>query len=463
MASQRHLVEKLFEGALALKATERCAFLDEACNGNPELRRMVEDLLADDARAGSFLQHAPLEFLGVADENPHTKNGNASSGSAPAGRFSPGRVLLGRFVIVRFLAKGGMGEVYEAEDRFLHGAHVALKTILPHMADDPGLQERFAREVVLAREVIHPNLCPIYDIFHCDEQQSGCMFLTMKLLKGETLAERLKRRGAISLDEGLAILRQIVAGLAAIHAAGIVHRDIKPNNIMLDGTGPDVRLCITDFGLARALESELTVLNGGAVIGTPDYMAPELFLGQPPTQGTDLYALGVVLHEVFTGRKPTIAPDMSLVAVRQLNGSNLPLYCVQLIRHCLDRDPVRRCEAFKRAFDLLVPNSVRDGPIHGTSEVRRRSSFAGTTPTICVIGVGSWLEWEQFESLLHPLSLRSFVAPLSLPKTCDARMTPALTGVLGAIERELSRLDEFDRDLVESGSEDVNPDAQDPL
>ncbi len=149
-----------------------------------------------------------------------------------------------------------MGEVYEAEDSFLQGVQVALKTILPQIADDPDLQQRFEREVLLARQVNHPNLCPIYDIFHCHQPPPSFLFLTMKLLPGETLATRLRRTTSVSIAEGVAILKQMAAGLAAIHAAGIIHRDIKPNNIMLDGTGPDVRLCITDFGLARAYESE---------------------------------------------------------------------------------------------------------------------------------------------------------------------------------------------------------------
>src|SRR5258708_2024218 len=198
-----------------------------------------------------------------------------------------------------------MGEVYEAEHSFLRGRHVALKTILPNVASNPDLQKSFEGEVLLAREVAHSNLCPIYDIFHCEDPPPGYLFLTMKLLPGQTLGARLKKPPPMSTEKGLAVLRQTSLGLAAIHAAAIVHRDIKPNNIMVDGDGANLRLWITDFGLARAHETESTLSSVGTVAGTPGYIAPELYLGHPPSQASDLFALGVVLHEVFTGKKPT--------------------------------------------------------------------------------------------------------------------------------------------------------------
>jgi hypothetical protein len=201
MAIQPEVVEQLFEAALALKPTEREAFLDQVCSHDPELRRTVEELLAEDANAGSLLEHPPFDFLGQPVMRPPRASGTTGSideseippSPLPAGRLNPGQVLIDRFVIVRFIAKGGMGEVYEAKDSFLQGVHVALKTILPQIADDPALQQRFEREVLLAREVSHPNLCPIYDIFHCEQPPANFLFLTMKLLPGETLAARATR------------------------------------------------------------------------------------------------------------------------------------------------------------------------------------------------------------------------------------------------------------------------------
>jgi serine/threonine protein kinase len=213
------------------------------------------------------------------------------------------------------------------------------------------LQERFESEVLLARRVNHSNLCPIYDIFHCHQPPPSFLFLTMKLLTGETLAARLRRTASIPITEGFAIVKQMAAGLAAIHAAGIVHGDIKPNNIMLDGAGLDVRLCITDFGLARAYTGETSLTGNELAGGTPAYMAPEILRGLERSQASDLFALGVVLHQVFTGEKPLQTPDKSSVVVSpQLNTSRIPSFCVKLVTECLDRDPQRRCQAFARAL-----------------------------------------------------------------------------------------------------------------
>ena len=150
------------------------------------------------------------------------------------------------------------------------------------------------------------------------------------------------------------VLRQMAAGLVAIHDAGIVHRDIKPNNVMLDGQGPDLRLWITDFGLARAFESETTLHARGVVPGTPGYIAPELMLDRPASQATDLFAFGVVLHEIFTGEKPKVQADgSSITAISRLNNSGAPYFCVHLVRECLDLDPKRRCQAFDLALISL--------------------------------------------------------------------------------------------------------------
>lgn len=458
MGSRRDQAEQLFEAALELKPTERSAFLSQACNGDQELRQMIEDLLAADAQAGSFLLHSPFEFSdnetmnGASQETKSSLGNGASAVLASRGRFSAGQELIGRFVVSRFIAKGGMGEVYEVEDRLLHGARVAMKTILPHMADDPALNERFEQEVMLAREVVHPNLCPIYDIFHCEQGSPGFLFLTMKLLPGETLAARLKRPRSISIEEGQAILRQVVAGIAAVHAAGIVHRDIKPNNIMLDGSGPNVRLCITDFGLARAFESDTTLLGKGTVAGTPDYMAPELFLGQPPTQASDLFALGIVLHEVFTGEKPTVAPGNSSVLV----SPRLPAFSVRLITECLSEDPQRRCQAFDQALNVLGEkvSSSRTTPLW----TRRR--FAGAAISFaCLTGGGAWVEWEKIDNVLHPIPKKRFVALLNWPRNSDSQVAPMLTGVLDAIKNELARAEAFDRDLFVTSPEDIDKDV----
>jgi serine/threonine protein kinase/tetratricopeptide (TPR) repeat protein len=459
MSAQREVAEQLFEVALALKPTEREAFFDRVCNGDPELRRMVEDLLAEDARAGSFLRHPPLAFMDnstgslrpAGEEARPIPDQETTSGTVPAGRLQRGQTLVDRFVVVRFIAKGGMGEVYEVEDRFLQGVHVALKTILPHIAGDPDSQQRFEREVLLAREVSHPNLCPIYDIFHCEQPPPSFLFLTMKLLPGETLAARLQGLMPISIEEGLAILKQMAAGVTAIHDAGIVHRDIKPNNIVLDGVGKEVRVFITDFGLARAYEAETTLSSKGMVAGTPGYIAPELLLGHSPSQASDLFAFGVVLHEIFTGQKPVAAADNSSVtASPRLSASGAPSFCVQLVKECLSSDPKRRCVAFADALhELNVKRQTRN------FWTRRR--FAGASAAaVCALASGAWWKRDEWEDLLHPLPAKRFVALLNWPKTSDNHVVPMLTGVLSAIKNELARVEAFDRELFVISPEDVN-------
>jgi len=461
MSTQSEFVAQLFEAALALEPEERKAFLDKVCGEDTQIRQTVEELLAEDARAGSFLEHPPFGFRGQARiDAPRSPSSTLSieANQVPAllpapGRFQPGQVLVGRFIIIRFIAQGGMGEVYEAEDRFLHGARVALKTILPHIAENPALQQRFKQEVLLAREVNHPNLCPIFDIFQCEQLPSAFLFLTMKLLPGETLAARLRGAMPISIAEGLAILKQMAAGLAAIHGAGIVHRDIKPNNIILDGSGADVRLFITDFGLARAHEAEPS-LPGGQVAGTPDYMAPELYHGSPPSQASDLFALGVVLHQVFTGQKPSLAPDSSSVSVSpRLNSSWAPSFCVQLITECLDRDPKRRCRAFERTLEALQLKPP-------SRELWTRRRFAGAAAAaVCAVAGGAWWKRDEFEDLLHPLPSKRFIALLSWPQTSDMQVTPMVTSALNAIKSALTHFETRDRNLFVIAPEDAHIDA----
>ena len=170
MAVQQEFVEQLFEAALALEPSARTAFLTQACGEDHALKSAVADLLVQDAQAGSMLEHPPLESMVRSPFSP--AYGEESTGSigdqlSPilAGSLKPGQLLIGRFVILRYIARGGMGEVYEAEDRLLQCARIALKTILPEIAGEPAFRQRFEREVLLAREVGHPNLCPVHDIF----------------------------------------------------------------------------------------------------------------------------------------------------------------------------------------------------------------------------------------------------------------------------------------------------------
>ena len=389
---------------------------------------------------------------------PHPSDEELPGRLRLANRFRPGSVVARRFVIVRFLGSGGMGEVYEAEDRFLQGSHIALKAILPISAALPGALSRFEREVLMARQITHPNVCPVYDIVHAEDTPDCPFFISMKLLSGETLSGRLQRVGKIGSEEAVCILRQISGALRAAHQAGVIHRDLKPGNIMLEGSGEGVKAVVTDFGLAREYEPDETAVSGGYVMGTPGYMAPEVLKGHPATPASDLYALGVLLHKMLTGQRPvnnvntgqaTISPELSHMEV--------PRFSVQLMKACLDTDPSVRYRGFEEAVKVLDPEgSSRGRSVYPTSRswTRRRALGFGAAAA-CAVGGGMWWEWNRLDDQLHPLPQKRFVALMAWPPETNAETKPVLSGVIDAIETVLSRAEAVDRDLFVISSHDV--------
>lgn len=364
-------------------------------------------------------------------------------------RFHPGDMLAGRFVIIRFLGRGGVGEVYEAEDRFLQGARIALKTILYESAAEPNARSRLEQEVLLARQITHPNVCPVYDIFCCSETEGCRCFLTMKLVEGETLEHRLRRLGRIPTEEAVLVLRQIASALYAAHQAGVIHRDLKPGNIMLEGSGPGMKAIVTDFGLARAHKAAATLAPGTHVWGTPGYIAPEVLSGHPATPAGDLYALGVLLHEAFTGNMPVSAPgSLTVSSSPELQAATVPRFCSRLITACLSVDPAARYHGFEQAMRVVNPDSahLHIYPFVTTWTRRRMLSTAGAAAALAATGGVAW-HWDALDNLLHPLPRKRFVALLTWPPSTDQRAKPILTGVLDAIEAELSRAEAVDRDL----------------
>jgi serine/threonine protein kinase len=255
-----------------------------------------------------------------------------SRARSPEARFLPGAVLAGRYRIVGLLGRGGMGEVYRADDLKL-GQSVALKFLPPGFEADPDRLERFLNEVRTARQVSHTNVCRIYDAGEVDGQH----FLSMEYVDGEDLASLLRRIGHLPKDKAIQIARQLCAGLAASHEIGVLHRDLKPANIMIDGRG---RARITDFGLAGFADD-----IGGAEIrsGTPAYMAPEQLAGREVSVRSDLYALGLVLYELFTG-KPAFKADSSERTPSSPSSlvEGFDPMVERVILRCLDPDPLRR-------------------------------------------------------------------------------------------------------------------------
>ena len=264
----------------------------------------------------------------------------SSSAFLHGGRFLPGSLLAERYRIVALLGKGGMGEVYRADDLTL-GQPVALKFLPEEAAKDAALVERFRGEVRISRKVSHPNVCRVYDVGEVD----GQTYFTMEYVDGEDLASLLRRIGRLPNDKALDIARQLCAGLAAAHAKGVLHRDLKPANIMLDGRGQAV---ITDFGLAGLADQ----LEGSEIrSGTPAYMAPEQLAGTEVTERSDIYSLGLVLYEIFTGKRAFSAKNLAeLVQSRNEGTLSKPSTLVKdldplverVILLCLEADPARR-------------------------------------------------------------------------------------------------------------------------
>ncbi|MGA3223330.1 MAG: protein kinase [Acidobacteriaceae bacterium] len=339
MTDPRQSAEELFGEALELPVERRSAFLDQACRDAPELRRRVERLLEKDQQAGSFLGNPAFTPDGSAAQT-------AASTAVSPGRFQAGQLIADRFSIVRFIARGGMGEVYEAKDQFLQDASVALKIIRPEIAADATASARFQQEVVLARKVVHSNLCPIYEIFRCDQPAPPFLFLSMRLLQGQTLYARFQQPAKLEPGEAVNICNQLLAGVAALHAGGIIHRDLKPNNVMLETDSSHVS--IMDFGLARPQEAENTLFGSGVIAGTPGYMAPEMLRGERPTKATDLFALGIVLHQVLTGERPVVPGGLAVVPSPALRSARAPAELIQAVESFLSSDPDIRVRAFER-------------------------------------------------------------------------------------------------------------------
>jgi len=366
--------------------------------------------------------------------------------------FTPGDLLAHRFQVLRFISKGGMGEVYEAEDLELR-ERVAVKTVLASIANNTVAIEQFKREIQLARKVTHLNVCRIFDLVYDPRPSRPVAFLTMELLEGTTLSTYIESKGSLPLDESLALARQMAEGLNAAHRAGVVHRDFKPGNVILmgDGDGSPTRAVITDFGLAhnvRAAEQ-----GGGRIAGTPAYMAPEQIEGGAISVATDVYALGVVLYEMITGRWPYNARSVEELQAKKLSQApvppskyvpDLPIRVERAILRCLARKPDERFGSTLEVVAALAPprrrwpSLVAAGLILaalaaiGGYEWRKTGAMSGE-PTLAVIGFRNnsgdpqydWLGTELSESLTTELGGSKGIHAVS-------------TGEISSVKTELS-------------------------
>jgi eukaryotic-like serine/threonine-protein kinase len=327
-------VEALFEAALQRHADQRGAFLRQSCPSDPELCAEVESLLKAAGSRDTLLDGSPLSS--IAERPPALKPGDK----------------VGNFEIVALIGRGGMGEVYRARDLRLKRG-VALKTLPPDFAADRDRTARFEREARAASALNHPNIVSVFDVGY----EGGVSFIISELVEGETLA-RVIQRGSLPLRKLVEVSTQICDGLAAAHAAGVIHRDLKPGNIMLTRDG---RVKLLDFGLARqnnppgTESATIDASHPGMIMGTPGYMSPEQVRGEPTDARSDLFSFGVVLYEMASG-KPAFRGASSVEVMNSVLKDDPPELTPasppaldRIVRRCIEKRPARR---FQSAADL---------------------------------------------------------------------------------------------------------------
>jgi eukaryotic-like serine/threonine-protein kinase len=341
----------------------------------------------------------------------------------PNAVFAPGQILAGRFKVICFVARGGMGEVYEAEDQELR-ERVAVKTARFESAQGAHEMERFRREIQLARKVTHPNVCRTFDVFRHVSATLGTgapveiLLVSMELLAGKTLHTRVRGSGRLTTAEALPIVAQLCAGLHAAHSAGVIHRDFKSSNVMLAPAFPSgqrgalqqtpdssqaFRAVITDFGLAHTEERHgQTLTQPGDIVGTPAYMAPEQIEGGPITPATDIYSLGIVIYEMLTGELPFSGETPLSTAMKRLKAPapsplvrvpGLDEKWVAVVARCLEREPEQRFASTEEIMQALRGES--SGSV---TTVRPRSGLAAfsaaTLSTTAVLPQGLLARWR---------------------------------------------------------------------
>jgi eukaryotic-like serine/threonine-protein kinase len=310
----------------------------------------------------------------------------AGSGGSPAAadvQFSSHTLVAGRYEILQLLGEGGMGAVYKAKDRELD-RFICLKVIRSALASKPDVLQRFKQELILARKVTHKNVVRTYDLGEFE----GTRFITMEFIEGRDFKSLVQEKGKLPPEEVAAIIRQVCRGLAAAHNEGVVHRDLKPQNIMVEANG---RASIMDFGIARSVEqSGLTV--SGAMLGTPDYMSPEQAMGQSADARSDIFALGLILYESLTGQLPYQADTAVGKIMKRTKERPAPPVKVdesiprQLSDICLKCLEIRPEDRYQKAEEILQ-----------ALDTGGQRSRAGTTTVIALPGLGTRpITWKHF-------------------------------------------------------------------
>jgi tetratricopeptide (TPR) repeat protein/predicted Ser/Thr protein kinase len=312
---------------------------------------------------------------------PTAQGVSVSGSAAPPVGFAAGAIIAGRYEILQALGEGGMGTVYKATDRELDRT-VALKTIRPELAANPAIIKRFKQELILARQVTHRNVVRIYDLGEAE----GVKFITMEYIEGRDLTSLLREKGKLAPKEATEIMEQVCRALEAAHMEGVVHRDLKPQNIMIDANG---KVSVMDFGIARSTEAVEAMTFTGAVIGTPQYMSPEQARGEKLDARSDLFSFGIVFYELLTGNSPYKADTVMSSLYKRTNEAarpaielvpEIPRGLSEVVSKCLERDLAVR---YQSAEEILADlDAWRD----------KRPTLASLP--IVVPGTRRWLVWK---------------------------------------------------------------------
>lgn len=361
----------------------------------------------------------------IAPRTPVRRSSSASRISdsyASAAVFQIGELLGGRYEILQLLGEGGMGAVYKASDRELN-RFVALKVIRPELASDPSILARFKQELLLAHQVTHRNVIRIYDLGEAE----GVKFITMEFIEGKDLRTLIQEKKKFAPEEAVDIIQQVCQALEAAHNVGVIHRDLKPQNIMQDSAG---RILVMDFGLARTLGGD-GMTQTGAIVGTMEYMSPEQALGKELDQRSDIFALGLILYEMLTGKGPFVAESALASLIKRTQERATPVSDVDaqipgtlsgIVSKCLERD---RSERYQSVPDILADlNTWKDKRAAGTIRLDARVKPWGQTipwplitgiVTALVLTVGGYVLRDRlFKSSPNPESATVAVPAVSL-------------------------------------------------
>ena len=383
----------------------------------------------------------------------------------PASMLRPGTVLAERYEILQLLGEGGMGAVYKAHDRELERV-VALKLIRPELASNPANLQRFKQELILARQVTHKNVIRIYDL----GEGNGAKFLTMEYVEGSDLKTRLREQGKYAPAEAVRVMQQICRALDASHSEDVIHRDLKPSNVMIDNRG---KVRVMDFGLARSFETIGLTLTG-ALLGTPEYMAPEQAKGESADAQSDIYAAGLIFYELLTGKAPYPAdnPLQSLmkrtqqrvIPVSQVENS-VPRALSEIVSRCLEPD---RHNRYQSAAELLADLEAYQpsGALSSTMVPQRPRAGPGLYKwlTIVLSGVllaGALVAWKVFTKTPSPNATLSVLVADFENKTSDSVFDGTLEPMFNVALEGASFINAYNRnDARQLAGELPNPSSK---